>query len=278
VIPVLVVALTAVSAAAVLVRLAPDVHPIAAALWRTLAVGLLLAPGIRRVPRRDGLLILLAGACLAAHFWAWFASLHLTSVVRSTVLVCLNPIWAGLLEWRLGERPERHFWIGVGVAVIGVAVMSGVDGGGGLVGDGLALLGGVLGAVYLVVGRGVRQRVSIRTYGPLLCLAAAGWLALAAAATGAPLWGFSPTEWGLLAAMALGPQLLGHIGLNYAVGYVPAAIVSALLLLEPVGAGLLAWVALGEAPGRYEALGGGIILVGIGVVTLAGLLGSRSRT
>jgi len=271
---VLVIAVTAVSAAAVLVRLAPDVHPIAAALWRTLAIGILLAPGIRRVPRREGLMILLAGACLAVHFWAWFASLHLTSVVRSTVLVCLNPIWAGLLEWQLGERPGRSFWIGVGVALTGVAVMSGADGGGGLTGDGLALLGGMLGAVYLVVGRGVRQRVSIRTYGPLLCLSAAGWLALAAAATGAELWGFSTREWAVLAAMALGPQLLGHIGLNYAVGYVSAALVSALLLLEPVGAGLLAWVALGEAPGPLEAAGGAVILVGIGVATGLGRAGA----
>ena len=46
--PVLALAVTAISTAAVLVRLAPDVSPVAAALWRTAAVGVLLAPTLLR--------------------------------------------------------------------------------------------------------------------------------------------------------------------------------------------------------------------------------------
>ncbi len=275
--PVLALAIAAISSAAVLVRMAPDVHPVAAAFWRTAAVALLLSPGIRRVSRRDAAWVLLAGLCLAGHFWSWFASLQHTSVLRSTVLVCLNPIWAGALEGLLGERPSWRFWAGVGIAVAGVAVMSGGGGEGALTGDGLALLGGMLGALYLVIGRAVRQRVSIAAYGTLICASAAGWLLLAAAATGAPLAGFAPTSWLALAALALGPQLMGHIGMNYAVRYVPAAAVSALILLEPAGAGVLAAAFLREIPGPADVLGGLVLLGGVLLATWpAGRRGSAA--
>jgi drug/metabolite transporter (DMT)-like permease len=67
--------------------------------------------------------------------------------------------------------------------------------------------------------------------------------------------------------MALGPQLLGHVLLNFSVKYVSASVVAAMILLEPVGAAALAAVALGEAPTAGEALGGLIILLGVGVAT-----------
>ena len=76
--------------------------------------------------------------------------------------------------------------------------------------------------------------------------------------------GFAAASWMALAGMALGPQLIGHIGLNYAVRYVPAATVAALLLLEPVGASVLGALLLGEIPSTQELLGGLLILVGVG--------------
>jgi len=279
--PVLALAVTAISTAAVLVRLAPDVSPVAAALWRTAAVGVLLAPTLLRtrltLERRDGPLILLSGLLLALHFWTWFASLAHTTVMRSTVLVCLTPIWAGLLEWGLlRQAPRRQYWIGVSLAMGGVVVMTGTDlGGASLLGDGLALLGGMLSASYLLVGRVVRPRVPIGPYGSLICLSCAAWLVPAALLTDAPLTGFAPTSWLALAGLALGPQLLGHIGLNYAVRYVSAATVAALLLLEPVGASFLGALLLGEYPNGREILGGVLILIGVGASSLWGK-GKRS--
>jgi len=263
----------------VLVRLAPDAHPIAAAFWRTALVAALLSPGLRAVGRRDAALIVFAGACLAGHFWSWFASLGATTVLRSTVLVCLTPVWAGLLEWAaLRNPPAPRFWLGVAIALAGVALMSaggeGPEVGWSARGDGLATLGGALGACYLVVGRSVRQRVGIHCYGSLICAAAAAWLLAAAAAVGTPLAGFEGRTWAALGAMALGPQLLGHIGMNYAVGYLPAAVVTAVVLLEPVGAGALAWLVLGEAPTVAAAAGGAVILAGV----LLGTLPPRALT
>lgn len=292
-VPVMILAVTAISAAAVLVRLAPEVHPIGAGFWRTLLVGGLLLPValLRRPPgtppwrlldrlaRRDLLVILGAAALLAGHFWSWFASLHMTTVLRSTVLVCLNPIWAGVFEWVfLRRNPGGRFWLGIGVAVAGVVLMttSGsspeLDGATAaarpLLGDALALLGGLLGALYLLAGRVVRPRVDIDLYGAVMCLACALWLLPAAALTGATLTGFSWQTWAVLAALGMGPQLMGHIGLNYAVRYLPAATVAAVTLLEPAGAAALGAAVLGELPEPREVLGAAVAVLGVGLATL----------
>ncbi len=267
---VLVVAILAVSTAGTLVRLAPDVHPLTLAFWRVLLVGLLLLPGARPVTRREGLLTALGGLFLALHFWTWFLSLRETTVLRSTLLVCLTPVWAALLEWGwLGNRPSLRFAVGIAVAVGGVGFMvSGgapVDGTAAVTGDALAVLGGMLGAAYFTIGRSVRATVPISRYGPLSCLATAGWLGMLAVATGAPLSGFPDVSWWAIVGLALGPQLLGHLGFNYAVGRLPAAIVSAIVLLEPVGATGVAAVVLGEWPQPRDAVGAALTLAGVAI-------------
>lgn len=262
-------AVLVVSAAAVLVRLAEGMHPVAVALWRTGAAAALLAPfGLRtalRMDRRDLALSALAGALLAGHFWAWFASLHATAVLRSTVLVTLAPVWAGLIEWAALRRPPRaRFWAGVAVAVAGAAWMSGgADGGSGGAagaGDGLALLGGMLAAGYMTLGRQVRQRAGIAAYATVVCAAAAAVLALVAPAVGASPVPPSAAALAAVAAVAAGPQLVGHVGLNWAMRWLPASYVSGLVLFEPVGATLLAWSVLGEPP-PVSALPGALLVV-----------------
>ncbi len=275
---VLLASVSAISAAAVLVRLAPDAHPVAVALWRTALVGCVLAPtllslrGKGKAPQaQDWLLMPVAGLLLAGHFWAWFASLGLTTVLRSTLLVCLSPLWTGLLGWAwLGERPRGGFFVGVALAVLGAGIMSGgaAAAGGGLGGDGLALLGGVLASLYLLVGRKVRQRVSIGPYGALVCLACAAWLLPVAVGLDAPLGGYGRETWLALFALAAGPQLIGHIGLNYAVRFLPAATVSAVVLLEPVGAAALGAAVLGEVPSAVELVGAAVVLLGVAWATL----------
>lgn len=263
--PILLVAVFAISAAAVLVGSLDGVHPVSIALWRTTLVGAMLLPWVRWPSRGDALRIAIAGVCLAAHFATWFASLQLTTVLRSTVLVCLGPVWTGLAEWiAKGEPPRMRWWLGVGLAVPAAAAMGAVpEAGGSWLGDGLALLGGGLGAVYFLLGREVRGRVSIGTYGSLVCLAAAAVLLPTALLIGAPVIGFDPWVWAVFIALALGPQMLGHNGFNYALRFVPASTVTAATLLEPVGAGLLAWWILGQQPSVFAACAGAVAVAGV---------------
>lgn len=268
----LAVGILAVSTAGTLVRLLPGEHPLVIAFWRVLLVAILLSPGARRVSLRDAALTAAGGLFLALHFWTWFASLQATTVMRSTLLVCLTPVWAGFFEWGvLKSPPSRKFWLGIGVALAGVVAMVSTGGDSGrasITGDVLAVAGGMLGAAYFTIGRVVRAGVSIATYGPLSCGATALWLAVLAAASGADLGGIADAEWGPILALALGPQLLGHVGFNYAVGRLPAATVAGVILLEPVGATAVAAVVLGERPGLIELFGGLVTLAGVGIAVV----------
>ncbi len=262
---VLAVAIAAVSVAGTLVRLAPGASPVGLAFWRVLFAAVVTLPFARRMSRQDVMLTALGGLFLALHFWAWFASLGLTSVMRSTLLVCLTPIWAGVMEGViLRQAPAPRFWAGIAVAVSGVALMTGGLGEGGWAGDALALLGGVLGAAYFTTGRLVRARVTIWTYAPYSCLATAAWLGIFAVGAGEPVLLAGPAWWVAL-GLAAGPQLLGHAGFNYAVGRLPAAIVASVILLEPVAAAIVAALVLAEIPGPREIAGAVVTIVGVGV-------------
>jgi drug/metabolite transporter (DMT)-like permease len=271
----MIVAVSAVSSAAILVRFAEGAPPIALGFWRTLIVGILMAAWIRPVARRDLGLSALAGFFLAGHFWAWFESLSRTTVLHSTLLVCLGPIWLGVAEWGwLRKPPSRRFWMGVGLALMGALLMAGQSadvsqGGIGptLSGDLLALLGGFLAAAYLFVGQDVRKRVGIACYSALFSLSAAFFLLPAALLTQQHLTGFSLRTWGFVVALALGPQLLGHNGVNYCLRYVRASTLSAMILLEPLGAAILAAMFFHEIPGKIEAFGGFVVLIGVLIAT-----------
>ena len=167
----------------------------------------------------------------------------------------LAPAWAGLLEWALlGQPPARRFWVGLALALPGVAIMSAADslGQGAPLGDGLAVIGGMFTAGYYVVGRSVRRRLDIATYGCLVCaFAAAPLLLLAVPITAAPLLDLPGAAWVAFAALALGPQLLGHIGFNWAIRWLPASLVSGIILLEP-----WRWASWAKCR-RHEPLAGG---------------------
>jgi len=275
---VLSLSVAAISTAAILVRLVPDMHALGIALWRTAIAGVLLSPtllkrGTARPRGRHLVLTIAAGFCLALHFWTWFASLQLTSVMRSTVLVCLTPLWAGILSWVVFKAPpSRRFWGGIAVALVGVTIMAlGGDTNtatSSWTGDLLALLGGVLSGTYLTIGRAVRPHVDWGPYGAILCLNCALWLLLFAVLSGASLALVGQNALWVILAMALGPQLLGHIGFAWAVRYVPATIVGAVILLEPVGATALGTVVLDEWPSARETLGALIIVIGVFLATI----------
>src|SRR5229473_2043368 len=87
-----------------------------------------------------------------------------------------------------------------------------------------------------------------------------------------PLIGFGGRDWTVFGAMAAGPMLVGHTGMNYALRHFRATTVNVAALGEPVGATLLAWIipAIHEVP-RLPALGGGLlVLIGIGLALGAG--------
>jgi drug/metabolite transporter (DMT)-like permease len=223
-----------------------------------------------RLSRGEWLQAAAAGLLLAAHFWSWIASLSLTTVSSSVVLVSTQPIFVALLSTTfLRERATATQWLGIGIAVTGAAVIGWGDFGRGssaLAGDLLAVAGAVFVSGYYVIGRSLRQRLDLWLYiGIVYGVAAGAFIVLGALHPGVQLTGYPTRDWLIFAALAAGPMMLGHTGVNYALRYLRAYVANLALLGEPIGATLIAWLlpAIHEVPGPQTAAGAAMILGGI---------------
>ena len=69
----------------------------------------------------------------------------------------------------------------------------------------------------------------------------------------------------MFAALAAGPMLVGHTGMNYALKRYRATTVNVAALGEPVGASVIAWLvpAIHEVPRPATVVGGILVLLGI---------------
>ena len=264
----------ATSFAAILIRLA-EAPPLVIGAYRLGLASLILTPFALRyrkaelisLGRRDLCLMVLSGLFLGIHFAAWITSLDYTSVASSVVLVSTNPLFVGLAShFFLGERVGGAMWLGILLSVIGGVVIAFGDSsvsGGALLGDLLALLGAVTGSAYFVIGRRVRQRLSLLAYVFPVYWVAAIVLAASAGIAGNAFQGYAPTTYLMFLLLALVPQIVGHSMLNWTLGHLPPTLVSVSILAEPVSSSILAALLLREAPTWLKLAGGLLVLAGI---------------
>ena len=281
---VLAAALVGVSLSGPLVRIS-HAHPLAIASWRLgfsliiIAIALAITGEWRqwqRITRREFAIALVAGTMLALHFWSWNTSITLTSVAASVVLVNTQPVVVALISvvW-LRESPTRTQWLGITVAMIGAMIIAAPDlisesasaakHPNALLGDLLALLGALTAALYFVAGRRLRATLDLWPYVGLVYGASLVVLLLLTTVTHAPLVPQANRELAIFAALALGPMLLGHTGLNWALKHSPAYVVNLTLLGEPVGATIIAAMLPGirEIPGPLTFVGGAVVFAGV---------------
>jgi drug/metabolite transporter (DMT)-like permease len=263
-------AVAAVSCAAPLIKLT-TAEPVTVAFWRVFlaAAGAWLFVAIlprRGQPTRTGVWIWIAGILLGLHFWTWITSLSYTSVANSVLLVTTQPIWAAFLGLLfLGERVPPMGWLGIGLALAGCAGTIGYEGVQ-LRGDLLAVAGAILAAAYLVVGRRERQVWDAVPYLARVYGAAAVTLAGIAGITGAPLLPAQTNDFWVFGALAAIPTGIGHSLYNVVLKHLPAYVVATAVTGEPVGASVLAYWWIGEAPPVRTLLMAPLILAGILVV------------
>jgi drug/metabolite transporter (DMT)-like permease len=271
---VLPIGLIAMSFASIFIRFC-EAPPLVIAAYRlTLATGILLLLALpqtiresRRLSRREILPSLAAGLFLCFHFAFWITSLQFTSVASSVIFVTTNPIFVAIASsFLLRERISLVLFLSILVAVVGGIIIGWGDLGKGqdqLYGDFLSLLGAIMATGYLLVGRTVRQKVSLPTYITLVYGVASFFLILLALFNGDPLFGYAPKEYILFLLLAVGPQLIGHSSLNWALRFFSATLVAVFILGEPIGATILAYFILGENPGLSLIWGGALVLAGI---------------
>lgn len=272
----LVVGLIAASQSGNIIRLG-QAHPVAITAWRLLFATLLLAPLAARqyrllgqLCRRDLILLGVAGAALATHFFAWIAAVQLSTVANAAVFFSVNPVLIALAGYFIfGERVGARLLLSIGLGLAGVVII-----GWGdlrvrpeyLAGDLLSVLCAVLFAVYFLVARHVRPRLPSRVYVVVVYGTACVVSFATLFALRLPVTGYNNQTWLCFVLMALVPTMVGHSSLNHAVRYISASRISVATLSEPVLAGLVAFYAWSEPVSAQTAVG--YVLICLSVVVL----------
>ncbi|MDL2225377.1 DMT family transporter [Eubacteriales bacterium OttesenSCG-928-M02] len=274
---VLLIAIIGISFAAPLIKLGLQlgVHPTAIAFYRLLLASLiLLFPLIknkgyqqyRTLAVRDRSIGFLSGLFLAMHFICWINSLSLTSTFASTALVATPPLFITIGAYFIfGERPKRRALVGGFIALIGIVILCFNTFGQAenLWGNGLALLGSIFMAFYLLCNKHLRKNLDNIPMTFLVYASSSIILLLVAIGTDVPLFAYSFPAYLVLLALAILSTLCGHALLNLALKHTDASVVSTCLLIEPLGAALLSLLFFQEVPSIYTVLGSLIVLAGV---------------
>lgn len=213
---------------------------------------------------------LLAGVFTAFDLALWTASLAYTTASNATLLGNTSPLWVALGTWLiLKQKLPASFWRGLAIALMGAVFIMGTDfllhprfG----VGDVMALFTGFFYGGYFLFTQKSRSTFDPVVHIFFVGVGASLTLFIINLIMGAPLWGYDRQTWLIFLATALVSQLIGYMSLAYALGHLPASVVSPTMILQPVLTTLLAIPLLGEVPTPWQGLGGAIALVGIYLV------------
>ena len=252
--------------------------PAAAGFWRlglalpALAVLTLVnrTPGGSHGPRP---VTVLAGLFFALDLGFWHYGVKFTTMANATILANLSPVVVTAAAWlMLGERPRRTFLAGLALAVAGVWAIAAAHGGGeGLnpsLGDGLSITTAVWYAGYMLCVR--RMRSSQSASEVMLWSSAVGAPLLLAAAMALHERVIPPTLAGWGACIGLGVvHVVGQGAIAWALGRLPAATASVVVLVQPVLTAILGWMIFAEAMGPLQMLGGAAALAGVVIAQLA---------
>ncbi|MGH7685308.1 MAG: DMT family transporter [Candidatus Dormibacteria bacterium] len=283
---VLAAATVAVSFSAIFIRVAGDTA--ATVVWLRMAIAsVVLAPFALRSARRAAkpgarvvAVVLFSGVLLGGHFLLWTASLGLTSVAASVLLVSMHPVVvAPAGRWMLGERVPPLAIAGVVAALAGTVITCAGDlqvSPRALGGDLLALGGAICLAGYLLIGRGVRRSIAVVPYSAGVYAVVSVTGAATAVASGTAHLPSMRTTLACL-ALAIVCTVGGHTAFNLALRRVPAIAVSAAFLGEPPLTALLALILLASVPPLTTVAGGVLILAGL-AATLRGLRSGAADT
>ncbi|WAA11802.1 DMT family transporter [Fervidibacillus halotolerans] len=238
-------------------------------------------PETKKITRRDLFFSSIAGLFLAFHFILWFESLNYTSVASSTVLVTLQPLFSFVGTYIFYKEPLTPLTVLSGlIAIFGSVIISWGDftvSNEALYGDFLALVACGLITGYLLFGQTVRKRVSLVTYTFIVYSISSFVLFLYVLFNRFPLFSYNGEQWLYFLLLAIIPTLLGHSLFNWAIKWISTNVVSMMILLEPIGATILAYFILGEKVLLSQWVGGMIVLFGLGLFSYRGYKSEKNK-
>jgi drug/metabolite transporter (DMT)-like permease len=228
----------------------------------------------RYVERSDWRLFILAGLTGYAFYQLGFMlGLDRTSPFSSSLLIAMVPLFTVLILALMREPTPLQGWIGLAVALVGVAIFLVDKRGqatGTLVGDLLSIGAAISFAAYGIVTRPLVKKYPVETY--------SAWSVLAGAV---PLFVVSLSEamrqdwtavsspvWLSIVYLAIFPVYIAYILWNWAIARRGVATASTFGLLVPIVAGALSAIFFEEAFGPAKLLGAALVLAGLVIVRL----------
>ena len=213
---------------------------------------------------------LFAGVFTAFDFALWNSSLKYTTAANATLLGNTAPLWVALAAFFFfREKLRGIFWLGLVIALAGAALVMGGDflthpplG----VGDLMASTAAIFYAAYQLITQRGRQYIDPLRYIWLVGVSATIGILIMNLVLGNSLTGYSAQTWIIFLVMAIVSQIVGYLAITYALGHLPASIVSPTLIGQPVLTTILAIPLLGEIPNAIQWIGGAIALAGIYIV------------
>lgn len=220
-------------------------------------------------PRRSDLpRFLIAGlAGFTVYQLGYNLGLDRTSVFSASLLISTSPLFTILILTAIGERPPAAAWIGVAVAVVGVAVFL-MDKRGGehsFSGDLLCFMAAAAFGLYSVVNRPLASGYPAATYTAWTLLFGSIPLVLAGVpAASEQDWGaLEPSGWLAIAYVVIFPVYIAYMLWNFGIARRGAAIATSFGLLVPIIAGTLSALIYDETFGPAKLLGAALVLGGL---------------
>ncbi|MDF0551846.1 DMT family transporter [Kamptonema sp. UHCC 0994] len=208
-------------------------------------------------------------AALAAVFWAQSQ----TSIAIATLLHNLAPIFTSLgAWWFFGKTFERKFVVGMMIAIVGVGAIGWQEiqiDASRVQGDFAALLSAVFLSGYLMIMEQIRTQLSAVTMQMWICSIGAFVSLPVLLLTQSPAFPHSFNTWLMILALACICQGLGHGLLTFSLDTLSSVVVALVHLLEPVFAGMLAWIIFSEKLGFSSWVGFAIVLLGLYVAIVS---------
>ncbi|MCX6446968.1 MAG: DMT family transporter [Actinobacteria bacterium] len=226
--------------------------------WRNIIGGLVMLPFAlarrewqSKVQRQAIGWSVAAGILLAAHFICFFWAMKFTSVATGTALTATQPIFAAIFVKLTGGHIPKKSFGGMIIAFASVIVITGIDFNlsvRSFQGDLMAVVGGALGAAYMVIGAKVQRDISTSTFTSVCYIVCGLSMLPIVLLTNSPFTGFSSYEWLLLTSLIIGTQLLGHTLFNFSLKRVSPAVVSLIIFFEVPVSAILAYIWLDQKP------------------------------
>ncbi len=240
------------------------------------------APRLRTLGRRGAATGAVLGLLLAAGYALQTAGLERTTVSSAGFITGLYVVFTPLLALALFRvRAGRAVWSGVGLATVGLALLSGFAAGS-LGGDALVLAGSAAYSLQIVLMERYAPRYDALAFTQAEMLAAFGGFALVALALRQIELPRGWTVWGALLVTGVFASALAFLIQTWAQRRTSATRTALAFAMEPVFAALFGYTLAGDRLGWIAWAGAGLIMGGIAVAepaaarTLRRLTGARA--